>query len=41
MWFDDSGKLKLCEAGFSGFSSEPIKPCFSTFSGLTTEESKK
>jgi len=33
VWFDDSGRMRLCEAGISGYFAPPMRPCFSTCSG--------
>jgi hypothetical protein len=33
VWFDDSGRMALCESLFSGHTPDKIKPCHSLFSG--------
>lgn len=41
VWFDDSGRMQLCEATISGHLVAPkIKPCHATISGFLIEEKK-
>ena len=41
MWFDDSGRMQLCETGIDGFKEEkPIKPCHASISGYTIQNKK-
>ena len=40
VWFDDKGRMQLCEAGISGFLDK-IETAFSTCSGYTAKKEKK
>ena len=41
VWFDDSGRMQLCEATISGhLIKPPIKMCISTCSGITIVDKK-
>ena len=40
VWFNDSGRMQLCEAGISGHLDPPMKVCFSTCSGFVIEGKK-
>jgi hypothetical protein len=35
VWFDDSGRMRLCEAGFCGYFAKNAQPGSSGFSGFT------
>ena len=34
VWFDDSGRMQLCEDGFCGYSIERTRPCHAGFNGF-------
>lgn len=40
MWFDDTGRMRLCETGIDGLMEQPIKPCSATFSGYSIGNKK-